>query len=128
MTPPRGEYTSVYGSRPSQNQAGSDSDLWYKPRRQQRQRTSPGSLSGGPRAESAARSKKVTIDGFSVGARVTLMRSGEENIGLAVGLEVIIPGLEREHVDELATLAHELCPYSPATQGNMAVNVSVAED
>ena len=45
--------------------------------------------------QSAARSKKVTIDGSSVGARVSLVRSGEESIDLAVDLEVIIPGLER---------------------------------
>lgn len=78
--------------------------------------------------QSAARSKKVTIDGSSVGARVSLVRSGEESIDLAVDLEVVIPGLEREQVDELATLAHELCPYSRATQGNIAVNVSAAEN
>ena len=78
--------------------------------------------------QSAARSKKVTIDGSSVGARVSLVRSGEESIDLAVDLEVIIPGLERAQADELATLAHELCPYSRVTTGNIAVNVSVAED
>lgn len=78
--------------------------------------------------QSAARSKKVTIDGSSVGARVSLVRSGEESIDLAVELEVILPGIESAQANELATLAHELCPYSRATQGNIQVSVAVAED
>ena len=56
------------------------------------------------------------------------MRSGEESIDLAVQLEVIIPGLEAEQADELATLAHQMCPYSRAVEGNIEVNVSVGED
>ncbi|KAA0918954.1 organic hydroperoxide resistance protein [Dietzia sp. ANT_WB102] len=77
---------------------------------------------------SAARTKKVNIDGSSVGARVSLVRSGEENIDLAVDLEVIIPGVESEQADELAQLAHQMCPYSRATQGNIEVSVSVGQD
>lgn len=77
---------------------------------------------------SAARSKKVTLEGSSVGARVGLVRSGEETIDLSVQLEVVIPGMESGQADELAKLAHELCPYSRATHGNIEVKVSVAED
>lgn len=78
--------------------------------------------------QSAARMKKVTIDGSSVGARVSLVASGEQSIDLTVDLEVVIPGLESEQADELATLAHELCPYSRATKGNIEVSVSVSDD
>ena len=78
--------------------------------------------------QSAARQKKVKIDGSSVGARISLVRSGEESIDLAVQLEVIIPGLEAEQADELATLAHQMCPYSRAVEGNIEVDVSVGED
>lgn len=78
--------------------------------------------------QSAARTKKVAIDGSSVGARVSLVRSGEASIDLAVDLEVILPGVETEQANELAELAHEMCPYSRATAGNIEVSVSVAED
>ncbi|WP_216694818.1 organic hydroperoxide resistance protein [Dietzia psychralcaliphila] len=78
--------------------------------------------------QSAARMKKVKIDGSSVGARVSLVASGEQSIDLTVDLEVVIPGLESEQADELATLAHELCPYSRATKGNIEVSVSVSDD
>lgn len=63
-----------------------------------------------------------------MGARVSLVRSGEESIDIAVDLEVIIPDVEAEQADELAKLAHELCPYSRATRGNIEVTVSVGED
>ncbi len=43
--------------------------------------------------------------------------------GLAGKIEVAIPGLPREKVQELADAAHALCPYSRATQGNIAVEV-----
>lgn len=78
--------------------------------------------------QSAARTKMVKIDGSSVGARVSLVPSGEESIDLAVQLEVVIPDLDTEQADELAKLAHELCPYSRATKGNIEVSVSVGED
>lgn len=78
--------------------------------------------------QGAARSKKVAIEGSSVGARVSLVRAGEESIDLAVDLEVILPGIESEQANELADLAHQMCPYSRATNGNIQVSVSVAED
>ena len=78
--------------------------------------------------QSAARTRKVAIDGSSVVARVSLLRSGEASIDLAVDLEVILPGVETEQANELAKLAHEMCPYSRATAGNIEVSVSVAED
>lgn len=78
--------------------------------------------------QGAARSKKVAIEGSSVGARVSLVRAGEESIDLAVDLEVILPGIESEQANELADLAHQMCPYSRATNGNIKVSVSVAED
>lgn len=78
--------------------------------------------------QGAARSKKVGIEGSSVGARVSLVRVGDEGIDLAVDLEVILPGIESAQAEELAELAHQMCPYSRATNGNIAVTVSVAED
>ena len=78
--------------------------------------------------QSAARMKKVKINGASVGARVSLVPVGESSIELSVDLEVVIPDLDRARADELAAQAHELCPYSRATQGNIEVNVTVSED
>lgn len=78
--------------------------------------------------QGAARTKKVSVEGSTVGARVSLVKSGDESMDLAVDLEVVIPGIESEQADELASLAHEMCPYSRATRGNIEVRVSVGED
>ena len=78
--------------------------------------------------QGAARSRKVAIEGSSVGARVSLVRVGDEGIDLAVDLEVVLPGIESGQAHELAELAHQMCPYSRATSGNIEVSVSVTED
>jgi organic hydroperoxide reductase OsmC/OhrA len=36
-----------------------------------------------------------------------------------------IPGADREQIRELAEAAHERCPYSRATRGNISVEVRV---
>jgi lipoyl-dependent peroxiredoxin len=45
--------------------------------------------------------------------------------GLVVTLVISIPGLEREQVRELAEAAHQVCPYSRATRGNISVELRV---
>jgi osmotically inducible protein OsmC len=45
---------------------------------------------------------------------------------LAVELEVSVPGRDRVEVEELARIAHEeVCPYSPATRGNVELGIRV---
>jgi osmotically inducible protein OsmC len=48
---------------------------------------------------------------------------GGTGYGLAGKLEVAIPGLPLEKVQELANAANEVCPYSRAVEGNIAVEV-----
>jgi osmotically inducible protein OsmC len=45
--------------------------------------------------------------------------------GLVVTLIIHIPGLEREQTRELAEAAHQVCPYSRATRGNISVELRV---
>jgi osmotically inducible protein OsmC len=44
---------------------------------------------------------------------------------LAVELEISIPGLPREQVQSLVDAAHQVCPYSNATRGNVDVTLRV---
>jgi len=44
--------------------------------------------------------------------------------GLAVAIRVSIPGVEPEAVRALAEAAHQVCPYSNATRGNIDVTVT----
>ena len=46
--------------------------------------------------------------------------------GLAARLTVSLPGLERQAAQALVDAAHQVCPYSRATRGNIDVTVTVA--
>ena len=46
--------------------------------------------------------------------------------GIQVAMRVTIPGLERAMAEALVAAAHEVCPYSNATRGNIEVKLTVA--
>jgi Ohr subfamily peroxiredoxin len=69
--------------------------------------------------------KKAGVD--AAGSQVTAhIGFGPEGDGyaLAAELEVSIPGVELAQVQELAEAAHQVCPYSKATRGNVPVKVT----
>ncbi len=45
--------------------------------------------------------------------------------GLEVALTVSLPGLDQAQAEQLVDKAHEVCPYSNATRGNIEVSLSV---
>ncbi len=60
----------------------------------------------------------------AVSAEVSIGPEGDA-FGLVVTLIISIPGLERERTRELAEAAHQVCPYSRATRGNISVELRV---
>lgn len=75
-----------------------------------------------------ARGRKIALEDSSVGGRVQIGPNGQGGYQLAVLLEVVLPGIEHELAQELADQAHQVCPYSNATRGNIEVTVTVSED
>jgi Ohr subfamily peroxiredoxin len=45
--------------------------------------------------------------------------------GIAVAMAVSVPGMERAAAEALVATAHEVCPYSNATRGNIDVTLTV---
>ena len=45
--------------------------------------------------------------------------------GIAVRMNVSLPGMEREAAQALLDTAHKVCPYSNATRGNIDVKISL---
>lgn len=45
---------------------------------------------------------------------------------LIARLNVSLPGIDRETAETLTARAHEICPYSKATRGNIAVDINIA--
>ena len=52
--------------------------------------------------------------------------AGKKGFGIAVEMIVHLPGLDRAAAEKLVHDAHEVCPYSNATRGNIEVKLSVA--
>ena len=61
----------------------------------------------------------------TVTARVTLGSIEGGAYGLAVELRVEIPDLDQETAEQVVKAAHEVCPYSNATRGNIDVSLEV---
>ena len=78
--------------------------------------------------QSVARQQKIAFDGSSVGARVTIGSEGDGGFSRAGELEVVIPVLVHDAAQALAEAAHQVCPYSNATRGNIPVTVTVSDD
>lgn len=78
--------------------------------------------------QSVARAQKVKIANSTVGGRVSIGSNGAGGFGLAVQLEVVIPELDHDQAQALADAAHQVCPYSNATRGNIDVTITVSDD
>ncbi|RJO73823.1 organic hydroperoxide resistance protein [Nocardia panacis] len=72
-----------------------------------------------------ARRERVRIEGSTVTGAVSIGQVGA-GFGLAVTLTVALPGIERAEAEKLVATAHEVCPYSNATRGNIEVTLQVA--
>ncbi|UTT49331.1 organic hydroperoxide resistance protein [Rhodococcus gordoniae] len=75
-----------------------------------------------------ARQEKADVSDSAVGARVGIGPTDAGGFGLAVTLEVTLPNLSREKALELTEKAHQVCPYSNATRGNIDVTLEVTDD
>ena len=67
----------------------------------------------------------VDVSDSEVSATVHLGTTDAGGFGLAVELDVSLPACTPEEARATADRAHELCPYSNATRGNIDVTVSV---
>lgn len=71
---------------------------------------------------------KADVSDSAVGARVSLGALDGGAFGLAVELEITLPNVDRSTAQALAEKAHQVCPYSNATRGNIEVTLTVGDD
>jgi len=72
-----------------------------------------------------ATGRKLDLSGSLVTARVGIGPVKGGGFGLAAALDLDAPGLDFGEAVELMTRAHETCPYSRATRGNIDVELTV---
>ena len=73
--------------------------------------------------KAVARGRKVDVTNSAVSVTVGLTSA---DLGLAVRIEAELPDLDRELAQSLLDEAHQLCPYSRATRGNIESELVLA--
>lgn len=68
---------------------------------------------------------KIETGETSVQAKVSIGQIEKGGFGLAVELDVNIPGVSLEEAQSLVEQAHQVCPYSNATRNNIEVQLAV---
>ena len=79
---------------------------------------------GAMKAVAAQGGPKVPADA-SVTATVGIGPRSEGGFGLDIDLAVSLPGLAKADAEALVAKAHQVCPYSNATRGNVDVRLTV---
>lgn len=72
----------------------------------------------------AGKEKIALPDNHQVTGQVGIGPIGEA-FGIEVTLDVSLPGLAQDVADDLVHKAHQVCPYSNATRGNVDVHLKV---
>ncbi|MET4896614.1 organic hydroperoxide resistance protein [Sphingomonadaceae bacterium jetA1] len=77
--------------------------------------------------KAAGQQLKVKIpDDVAVSAKVGIGPRTEGGFGITADLIVELPGIARDQAEKLVETAHQICPYSNATRGNVDVGLTVA--
>ena len=74
-----------------------------------------------------ARETGDDVSQSKVSVEVGIGAAPDGGSGLVAKIMVEIPGVNSDKAQELADKAHQLCPYSRATRGNIDVDVTVAQ-
>src|SRR4051812_29394788 len=74
-----------------------------------------------------ARGKKLDVEQSAITVRVGLGPLDGGAFGLTVDIEAELPGLSKDEAQDLIEAAHQVCPYSNATRGNVEVTLTLTE-
>jgi Ohr subfamily peroxiredoxin len=72
-----------------------------------------------------ASQQKIDASKARVNCKVGIGRSEAGGFALTVKLSVLIPGMDKAQAEALVQAAHQVCPYSNATRGNVPVELAV---
>ncbi len=80
---------------------------------------------GAMRAVSGEQKVKVPVDA-KVTATIGIGARSEGGFGITADLLIDLPGVPKEEARRLVDAAHQICPYSNATRGNVNVGLTIA--
>jgi Ohr subfamily peroxiredoxin len=73
----------------------------------------------------ASHTKAAIPADASVSANIGIGPNDKGGFGLAAELQIKLPGMDKAAAQALVDKAHEVCPYSNATRGNIDVKLSL---
>jgi Ohr subfamily peroxiredoxin len=71
-----------------------------------------------------ARRAKAETGDVSIASKVSLHSNDARGFDLSVELDVTLPSVDDAQAVELVKAAHQVCPYSNATRGNIPVSLT----
>ena len=71
-----------------------------------------------------ARRQKVDPGAVAIDSKVNLQTGEDRSFGIGVTLDVTLPDIEGDNAVDLVRAAHQVCPYSNATRGNVDVKLT----
>jgi Ohr subfamily peroxiredoxin len=80
---------------------------------------------GAMKAVAPAQKLRVPTEA-SVTATIGIGPRSEGGFGITADLKINLPGLDRADAQRLVDAAHQICPYSNATRGNVDVGLTLA--
>ncbi|MCS4276834.1 organic hydroperoxide resistance protein [Mycetocola lacteus] len=73
--------------------------------------------------KAVAAAEKITLTDSAVVADISIFPNGQGGYDLGAALHVEIADIEQAEAERLVGLAHQVCPYSNATRGNIKVEI-----
>jgi Ohr subfamily peroxiredoxin len=77
--------------------------------------------------KAVARQQKVDVSDSAVSVTISLVGALPE-LSLAARIEAQLPGVDRPTGEKLLQAAHQVCPYSRATRGNIEAELALLDD
>ncbi|MET8149672.1 organic hydroperoxide resistance protein [Actinoplanes sp. NPDC049668] len=70
--------------------------------------------------------QKITLTDTAITVDVGIGPNGKGGFGLTIAIEAELPGIDDDTARTLLETAHQVCPYSNATRGNVDVTLTIA--
>ncbi|MGV9347468.1 organic hydroperoxide resistance protein [Streptomyces spiralis] len=74
----------------------------------------------------AAGIRKIRLTSTVITAEITITHGDDGEFSLSATLNPTLGGVDQQTAEELAHAAHQICPYSKATRGNIPVTINAA--
>ncbi|MGV9241143.1 Ohr family peroxiredoxin, partial [Streptomyces nigra] len=74
----------------------------------------------------AAIERRIRLTSTTITAEITLTHGDDGEFSLSAVLNPVVGGVDQATAQQLAEAAHQICPYSKATRGNVPVTIKAA--